>query len=144
MERMQKSVFWAVIVAETSHLFCCVFPTIFSILGFLAGVGLMTAMPAGLVHIHDLLHRWEIPIILFSAVMIAFGWGVDFMGRRLDCHDTGCVHEPCGTRKRKAHKVLIFATLLFAFNIVVYIAFHRDGIGIMPPFDEPAPIHTHL
>lgn len=128
MERMQKSIFWAIIVTETSHLFCCVLPTLFSLLSFLAGVGLITAMPAGLAELHHFIHRWEIPLIIFSGVTIALGWAIDMMGQRVDCHDTGCVHEPCGTRKNKAHKVLIVASVLFAFNIVIYFAFHQGWL----------------
>ncbi len=137
MERMQKSVFWAILVTETSHLFCCVLPTLFSIAAFLAGVGLIGAMPAGLETLHDLIHRWEIPLIVFSGVTIALGWAIDLAARRVDCHDTGCVHEPCGTRKYKAHKVLVIASVLFLFNIAIYFAFHQGLIPVTPD------AHTH-
>ena len=128
MERMQKSIFWAIVATETSHLFCCVLPTIFSIVSFLAGVGLVSAMPAGLESLHHFIHRWEIPLIIFSGVTIALGWAIDRFAGRVDCHDTGCVHEPCSTRKNKAHKVLIIASILFVFNIVIYMAFHQGWL----------------
>ena len=128
MERMQKSIFWAILVTETSHLFCCVLPTVFSLVSFLASAGLVASMPTGLQVFHDMIHRWEIPLIIFSGFTIALGWAIDMMARRVDCHDTGCVHEPCGTRKNKAHKVLIIATALFCFNVIIYLVFHQ-GFG---------------
>lgn len=129
MERMQKSVFWAILVTETSHLFCCVLPTLFSVAAFLAGLGLIGAIPAGLETLHHFIHEWEIPLIVFSGVTIALGWAIDLRARRVDCHDTGCYHEPCGTRKYKAHKVLVIASALFLFNIVIYFALHQ---GLLP------------
>lgn len=129
MERMQKSVFWTIVVTEMSHLFCCVLPTIFSVAAFLAGLGLVGAMPAGFETLHHLLHQWEIPLIVFSGVAIALGWAIDLRARKMDCHDTGCVHEPCGTRKYKAHKVLMIASGLFLFNVIIYFALHQ---GLLP------------
>lgn len=132
MERMQKSVFWAILVTETSHLFCCVLPTIASLAAFLAGVGLIASMPAGLETLHEFIHRWEVPLIIFSGVTLALGWIVDRAARKVDCHNTGCVHEPCGTRKIKAHKVLVIATGLFFFNLIIYLALHQGLVPLTP------------
>lgn len=133
---MQKSIFWTIVATEMSHLFCCVLPTVFSIVSLLAGMGLVGTMPAGLQTLHDMIHRWEIPLIVFSGVMITLGWTIDRMARKVDCHDTGCVHEPCGTRKNKAHKVLIVASVLFVFNIIIYLAFHQ-GLIVSAPDVHP-------
>ena len=44
MEKRRKAVFWAVLLSETSHLFCCVLPSVFSVLSLLVGVGMISNM----------------------------------------------------------------------------------------------------
>lgn len=132
MERIQKSLMAALIASEMSHIFCCVLPTVFSVLSLLAGLGLVGAMPEFFVHIHDFMHDKEIPMIVISGIVLAFGWWIYFMSRKMDCHSTGCGHGPCTPRKTRAHGVLKIASVLFVANVLIFAVVHRDALGIMP------------
>jgi hypothetical protein len=101
IDRVQKPLGWAIIISETSHVFCCIMPTIFSIVSLATGLGLLAAMPAWMVVLHDMMHDWEIPVIIFSGVVVALGWALYVFSKRIDCHDPGCVHEPCGRVKKE-------------------------------------------
>lgn len=120
---------WAVLLSEFSHVFCCVLPTVVTLLSLLANAGLMGAAPAFLDELHDALHAYEIPIIAFSGLMVALGWAFHFASRRVDCHDTGCVHPPCDSRKSGNSRILIIATVLFALNIGIYFGVHQNIFG---------------
>jgi hypothetical protein len=127
-ERVQKTLTWALVASEASHVFCCVLPTIFSVLSLFVGIGLIASMPGIMVHIHDFIHRWEMPIICVSGLILMAGWGLNYYGRKVDCHDHGCCHGACAPKKSKAHLILITATVLFAFNLSVYLLAHRTTI----------------
>lgn len=127
IERIQKSMGWAIIAAETSHVFCCILPTLFSLISFAVGLGMIAAMPAGMESLHAVLHEWEMPLIVFSGAVIAFGWLVQAIAGKIDCHDTGCEHGPCTPRKHKAGRILKIATLLFVFNVLIYTVVHRGA-----------------
>ena len=124
--KMQKSLVWAVILSESMHLFCCVLPTIVSVMGLLAGLGVVVALPSGILALHDFLHDWEMPMIAFSGGILAVGWAVVRYSDRMDCHSTGCAHGACDPRKSRAHLVLKIATALFFFNVMVYTLVHRS------------------
>jgi len=98
---------------------------LFSILTLAAGLGLVAAVPAGMVVLHETLHHWEVPLILFSGVLVLLGWGIHFLAEKMDCHNTGCGHEPCAPKKKKAGGVLKIATLLFIVNVSIYLVFHQ-------------------
>ncbi len=117
---------WAVVLSETSHVFCCVFPTIFSVIGLLAGLGMVTAMPAGMLAMHNLIHAWELPMIATSAVILALGWAAILYSDKIDCHSTGCAHGACAPKKNRAHLVLKIATVLFVFNVFIYATIHKS------------------
>lgn len=127
MQRVQKSILWAVIVSETSHVFCCVLPTVFSLIGLASGLGFIVTMPPWLEAVHERLHAYELPMIGVSAAVMALGWVLYGISRRMDCHDTGCAHGPCAPSKKGVHLVLIGATALFAFNLFVYFTFHAHA-----------------
>ena len=135
MEKLQKSLNVAVILAEVSHVFCCVLPTVVSLMSVLVGAGLIGTLPVSLLVLHDLLHDWELPIIVGSGVLIALGWVVMWYSRKIDCHNTGCGHEPCGPKKLRSTRLLKIATVLFVINVSVYTVFHR-GMGIDVPSAE--------
>lgn len=139
-----------VILSEISHVFCCVLPTIFSIAGALAAFGLIGVTPVWMDSLHDAMHSYELPIILASGGILALGWLVHFYSKKLDCHDNGCHHPPCEPKKDRAHTVLKFGTLLFLFNISVFLIFHKGfetlgftGSGTHTEQGAPAPAHTH-
>lgn len=129
MERVQKYLFWAIALTETSHVFCCVLPTVFSVTSLLAGLGVVTTMPPVLESVHHLMHDYEIPMITLSGTVVALGWILYLFSRRIDCHDTGCVHGPCEPGKNRAHTILKIATVLFVVNTAVYLLFHRGMAG---------------
>lgn len=107
-------------------MFCCVFPTIFSVVSLLAGLGMVSAMPPFMVSVHDALHAWELPMIALSGGLLALGWWATWYSDKIDCHSTGCAHGACAPRKKRAHTVLKVATLLFVFNILIYTFIHRS------------------
>jgi hypothetical protein len=129
MQKFQKPILWALILSESSHIFCCVLPTVFSVLSLLAGLGLVGVMPGWLENVHALLHGWEVPVILMSGAVVAFGWALYFYSKRIDCHDHGCGHGPCEPRKDTTALILKIATILFFVNIAIWGVFHR-GMGI--------------
>ena len=124
MQRLKSAIFWAVLVSETGHVFCCVMPTIVSVMSLLSGLGLLSVMPAGLLAFHEFMHDWEIPIIAASAVILALGWALHGVSLKLDCHDTGCHHGACTPKKTGTGKLLWIATGLFAVNLAIYLFFH--------------------
>ena len=137
MEKLQKRLYWAIIASEASHVFCCVLPTMFSVLSLFVGLGVVGVMPGWLENIHEALHNWELPIIAFSGAVIAFGWSLDAYSRKVDCHNTGCHHGPCEGRKKRAHSILKAATILFIVNVTVYAVLHR-GLELGIPTAEIA------
>lgn len=126
MDKIQKRIIWAVIASESIHIFCCVLPTVFSIIGLLAGAGLLVVMPHGLEVAHDLIHSYEIPMIVFSAIIMMAGWGIYAYSRKLNCRTEGsCCHQPCKSKKDRTKTIMVVATVLFCVNVLVYFAFHR-------------------
>ncbi|MGH1399349.1 MAG: hypothetical protein ACRBCT_09060 [Alphaproteobacteria bacterium] len=126
MQKIQKTVNIAVLAAETSHIFCCVLPTVVSVMSLLAGVGLIGSMPVSLLWLHDVLHDWEVPIIIGSGVVLALAWALHFYAKRFDCADAGCCSEPCAPKKNSASRLLIVASVLFVVNVSVYMFVHRN------------------
>lgn len=142
MQGFHKHFGWAVLVSELSHIFCCVIPTLVTILSAFANLGLFIISPDGiLMDIHNAMHIYEIPVIVFSGVMVALGWVAHMLSRNVDCHDTGCGHPPCTPQKRKNSKVLIIATLLFAVNILIYFGVHRNVMHL--DMFRPHPLERH-
>jgi hypothetical protein len=138
MEKYRKTVLAALLVSETSHIFCCVLPTVFSIVSLLSGIGIISALPAGWMHFHDLLHHYEVPMIMFSAMVLALGWGLHYYTEHMGPHEQHkhCCDGHCGTtpqKKNKIHVVLKIATVLFVINVAVYFLFHRDHNMIRLP-----------
>ena len=124
MKRIQDIFSWAVVLSEVSHVFCCVLPSIFSVLTVLVGMGLIGVMPIWMENAHEVMHGWEIPLIIMSGVVLALGWTLHFISKKIDCHDTGCGHEPCEPKKKNTARILKIATCLFVINIVIYLVVH--------------------
>lgn len=141
MEKLQRTIFWTIVASESTHIFCCVLPTIFSLAGLLTGLGMIVTIPGWMTSIHETIHGWEIPVIIFSAVMLVFGWVLYFISRKIDCvEDAGCRHEPCAPKKKSALTILIIATALFTFNTSIYMGIHR---GTMATAEQHDPEHDH-
>ncbi len=126
MANLHKHFGWAVLASELSHVFCCVLPTIVTIMGVLSSAGLMAGAPEFIENIHDSIHHYEVPIIVFSGVMVALGWVFHLSSRTVDCHNTGCVHPPCDEKKITNSKILLISTLLFIVNLVIYFGIHKN------------------
>jgi len=125
VKRLQGFLSWFVVLSELSHVFCCVLPSVFTMLTVLVTMGVMGAMPGWMNDVHDVMHGWEVPIIAMSGVVLVLSWGLHLISKRIDCHDTGCVHEPCEPKKDKNALILKIATVLFVTNISVYSIVHR-------------------
>ncbi len=125
-QNLQKHLVWAVILSESTHVFCCVFPTIFSVISLLAGLGMVAAMPAFMVGMHDFLHEWELPMIVVSGLVLAIGWAAVLYSDKISCESECCAQSGCAPKKNKAHLVLKIATVLFIFNVLIYLVFHRS------------------
>jgi hypothetical protein len=134
MENLNKNInqnfAWAVLASELSHVFCCVLPTLFTVISFAANIGMISAAPIWLMDMHESIHHYEIPIILFSGAMVCFGWAVHRMSLRVDCHDTGCAHPPCSPTKSRNTKILMIATILFLANVTIYATIHKNIFGL--------------
>lgn len=138
--KIKNTLIFAVIATELSHVFCCVLPTVFSILSLLAGLGLIGVVPAWLDSAHGHIHNWELPIIITSGIIVILGWAIHWHTEKVKCYqDGGCTHKPCDTKKKTASRVLIVATLLFVVNVTIYMVFHQ-GVGISK---NEAALHQH-
>jgi hypothetical protein len=131
MRKTQGFFNWVLIVSETSHIFCCVLPSIFSIISVMIGMGLVGAMPIWMENVHEAMHVWEIPLMVMSGVVVLIGWGLYRLSTRMDCHETGCTHGPCEPKKKNTAVILKIATFLFVVNVMIYVVFHRgaDAFG---------------
>ncbi len=127
MNKLQRTLNVTILATETSHIFCCVLPTVFSLAGLLAGIGLIGAIPPGIEALHDIIHDWELPIIITSGLVLALGWWVHDYAQKIDCHDgeNGCEHGACEPKKRRSAKILKVASVLFLINVSVYFLVHR-------------------
>lgn len=127
MERLHKALGLAILASETSHVFCCVLPTLAGVFSLLSGLGVIGVLPAGIMEFHELMHHWEIPMIVASGVILALGWGLYGISRKIDCHDTGCVHGDCSPKKNKTAVILKIASAVFVINTAIYLAFHYNA-----------------
>lgn len=127
VEKRKKAVVWAVLLSESMHIFCCVLPTIFTVMSLMAGAGMIAVMPAFVDDLHHLVHDYEVPMIIASGFVLALGWGLHLYSKNIDCSEgqAACSHEPCGPKKDKLQLLMIAATILFAVNVIVYTVFHR-------------------
>lgn len=134
MPRLTSTHFtWAVLLSEFSHVFCCVLPTIFTVISLAVNMGLISVAAPWLPllnRLHDTMHHYEIAIIGFSGVMVGLGWLSYKASRKTDCHDTGCCHPPCDPVKERNRKILIFATALFLCNVVIYGVVHHNVFSL--------------
>lgn len=124
MRRIQNTLHWVIVVSAASHIFCCVLPTVFALASFVTGLSMFSGLFPGFEHIHHIMHDYEMPLLVFAAVMLAIGWGVQYLSWKIDCHDTGCGHGSCKPKKRRAEKVLLLASALFSLNLLMLLSGH--------------------
>ena len=123
-KKNKNKMYWTVLITQAGHIFCCGIPLLVSGLSLLTGIGMMSAMPSGLNALHEVMHVYEVPMIMGSGLILLVGWGLHFYSERIDCLDTGCIHEPCEKKKKVVSRVLYGATMLFLINILVFFGFH--------------------
>lgn len=144
MSRFHRHLSVAVLLSEFSHVFCCVLPTLFTVLSFAVNLGLITVMPGFLLEIHESIHHYEAAIIIGSGLMLALGWFAHLSSRKVDCHDDGCCHPPCTPQKGMNAGILLAATVLFVMNLAIYGLVHKNILHI-EAFEPQAahPAHEH-
>lgn len=114
---------------------------------------MVVAMPPFMTDLHDVLHDWEVPMIIFSAIVVGLGWAAYLYARQIDCHEGeyGCSHEPCEPQKDRSLFILKVASVLFLVNVCVYVVLHRgmevglhsDGAHIHTEHDGHGHFHHH-
>lgn len=124
MQRIQTFIHWTSILTQVSHVFCCGLPILFSVLSLVSGLGIMAAMPSSLVAFHEVMHDYEMPLLIMAGAILTMGWGLHYISWRIDCRSTGCVHEPCAPKKARSSKILILATILFVVNLGGFFWLH--------------------
>lgn len=144
-EKFQRNLAWAVLASETTHVFCCVIPTIVTLISVLASVGVISQVPVFMLDFHEILHHYEIPIIAGSGLMLVLGWVLYAISRRIECQKPHCEpHETvCHPQKNNSRTVLLVATIVFAVNVTIYFAVH---VGLEHRMHEQAVaehVHDH-
>lgn len=142
-QKFQRNLALAVIASESTHVFCCVIPTIVTLISVLASAGVISQVPVFMLDFHEILHHYEIPIIAGSGFMLVLGWILYAISRRIECQKPHCEpHETvCGPQKNNSRAVLIGATLIFILNITVYLTVH---VGLEHRMhDQVVAIHAH-
>ncbi len=132
---------WMVVGTELSHVFCCVLPMLVTVFTVIVNAGLLTATPVFLTQIHDVIHDYEMPIILFSGLMMFVSWAVHLASHQAESDATGCGHSSCVSKQNKNLRILQIATLLFFMNLVIYFAVHKNTFNLALFSDQEI---THL
>lgn len=144
MQRVKHISAWIVLLTSSSHVFCCVLPTIVGLVNVLANVGMFSIWVPQLEAWHAMMHGHEMNILIFSGVMLGIAAIVDMISIQIDCHSTGCTHGSCEPSKDRAAIILLIATVLFAFNTASYFFAHHltdpAAITTTHQTDEP---HDH-
>jgi hypothetical protein len=142
--KLQRGLLWTVILAESTHIFCCVLPTVITLLALLASFGAVAQMPVFILDLHEALHAYEIPVMIFSGVTLVAGWVVYAVARRIECRKDHCEpheNQTCAPLKDHTRTVLIVATFLLAINMTVYWSLHRPSEALL--HEQAAAAHSH-
>lgn len=139
MEKIRRNIGWLVIASEASHLFCCILPTLAAVMSLAVGVGLL---PASFTLLHDFIHGYEIPIIVFSGVLLALGWWAYHTATETDCHALGHDEHHCHQTTDRSKRYLVIGTLLFLLNLCVYLGLHAELRG--HDHDDHAATHASM
>lgn len=136
---------YGMITSEIMHIFCCVLPTLFSLMSLLAGIGIISTMPGFVNYMHDVIHSYEVPIISASGVLLSLGWILYLYAKKLNCSEenTNCCHEPCTPKKYRTKIIMIIATVLFAINVSIYFGFHSTNYTNIYNDYEHRHSHSH-
>ncbi len=130
MSRFHRHLSIAVLISEFSHVFCCVLPTIVTLMSFAVHLGLLAVMPGFMVDLHEQIHGHETLIIAFSGLILVLGWGVHLGSNKVDCHHHGCDHPPCEPKKSTNVRILQLASVLFVVNVCIYLFVHQNILDL--------------
>lgn len=115
---IQKITSTFLMLTAFGHFFCCVLPLVATFTSL--------AATAGLVAINSPMIQWfeshEVQIFIIAGLMILVSGIIQFVSEKIDCHDTGCVHEPCAPKKNWSHKLFVASTILYSVNLVVFLS----------------------
>ncbi len=132
-QKLQRHIAWAVILAESTHVFCCVLPTVVTVLTVISSLGAMAQVPGFILDMHEVLHTYEIPMIVFSGLVLILGWGLYGVSRQIECQKPHC--EPhariCTPQKNNTLSILVVASILFVVNVTVYLTLHRGNDDLL-------------
>jgi hypothetical protein len=144
-KKWQRSIAWSIILAESTHVFCCVLPTVVTVMAVLASFGAMTQMPVFILDLHAALHGYEVPVIIFSGAMLVAGWTLHTISRRIECQKPHCEpHETvCSGTKDNTRLVLTIASVLFVINVAVYVTLHRGSAELLEAQYTTGSAHDH-
>lgn len=118
MHRISKFSGHLSVLAALSHIFCCGLPLLASIISLGASAGGTIGVSA----LHEVLHAWELEIIIFSGAMLCLSAASLIIAHKIDCRTEGhCHHEPCKPKKNLSLNLFLLATVIFAINVSVYV-----------------------
>ncbi len=143
MSNLNRNLSIAVLLSEFSHVFCCILPTVFTVLSFAANLGLIATVPGVLLDLHEHIHEYEVLIIAVSGLMLVLGWAAHLYSRKVDCHDTGCGHPPCTPQKNTNARILIVASALFVVNLSIYLFVHKNVLDLAVFSEGVEAVHHH-
>lgn len=104
------------LLTSVTHIFCCGLPLVMSIIGLGTVIGL-----SGIHAIHDVMHQYEVDILIGSGILLAIGGIVQIIAWRLDCREDGaCTHTPCAPKKNKSLILLLLAATFYIINLLMF------------------------
>jgi hypothetical protein len=121
LQRIAHAAHHANLAALLSHVFCCGLPALMNIIALTAGAGALGATAPWVGDFHVYMHRFELPLLLFSGFALMVGVLAQWISARRDCGAQVCGHDSCAPKKQPSRWVLIVAALLFTGNLTFYL-----------------------
>ncbi|MDG1286566.1 MAG: hypothetical protein P8P30_03265 [Rickettsiales bacterium] len=107
-----------ILLGSLMHLFCCGIPTLLALTSLAAVLGIST----GAVGEWEWYEAIESYVLVASGVLLLFSIIAYAMSRYVDCSaQESCTHLPCERRKDHYRSILIAVTVLYAFNLALYL-----------------------
>ena len=124
MQKLQTTIFYSILASEAGHVFCCVIPTVLSLLALAASYGIIITVPGFVFSIHKYMHEWEQLVIILSGLLLVFGWALFMLNKRIESRHDCCSKSKCETKTNKAQIVMVIASALFIVNVTAYTFLH--------------------
>lgn len=121
MNRLQTVIDWTAALTQMGHIFCCGLPFVFSAMSLLSSFGIMVTLPFDGHSLDHMMHDYAAPFLTFATIVLLIGWGLHFVSWKIDCLSTGCGHKSCAPKKKRSGKILLFSTVLFAANLLIFM-----------------------